>query len=342
MPHANAPLTELGRLRLARCVVDEGWPLRRAAERFQVSATTATRWAARYRQLGAAGMADRSSRPHQCPARTHRRLERKVAHLRTKQLGPAAIAGRLGMHASTVHRVLVRLGCPKLSAVDLATGQPIRRPPVIRYEHAAPGDLVHVDIKKLGTIPDGGGHRAHGRSQAKQNNDLPAVRRRASHSYVHTAIDDNSRLAYSEILPDETGPTAAAFWTRAHAWFAAAGITVVRVLKTTAAATNPAPGNKRWLSPTADTSEPGPTGPKPTARSNASTEPCNGNGHTSGSTPATRPAPEPCRAGYTSTTITDHTPHSGAAHQRAASPTCRGSTTRPPKPAAWNAGRISK
>ena len=230
MPHANAPLTELGRLRLARCVVDEGWPLRRAAERFQVSATTATRWAARYRQLGAAGMADRSSRPHRCPARTHRRLERKVAHLRTKQLGPAAIAGRLGMHASTVHRVLVRLGCPRLSAVDLATGQPIRRPPVIRYEHAAPGDLVHVDIKKLGTIPDGGGHRAHGRSQAKQNNDLPALRRRASHSYVHTAIDDNSRLAYSEILPDETGPTAAAFWTRAHTWFAAAGITVVRVL----------------------------------------------------------------------------------------------------------------
>lgn len=230
MPHANAPLTELGRLRLARCVVDDGWPLRRAAERFQVSATTAARWAARYRQLGAAGMADRSCRPHRCPARTHRRLERKVAHLRTKQLGPAAIAGRLGMHASTVHRVLVRLGCPKLAAVDLATGQPIRRQPVIRYEHAAPGDLVHVDIKKLGTIPDGGGHRAHGRSQAKQNNDLPAVRRRASHSYVHTAIDDHSRLAYSEILPNETGPTAAAFWARAHAWFAAAGITVVRVL----------------------------------------------------------------------------------------------------------------
>ncbi|MBX6722487.1 MAG: helix-turn-helix domain-containing protein, partial [Dactylosporangium sp.] len=143
------------RLKLAQCVVDEGWPIRRAAERFQVSPTTAKRWADRYRQLGAAGMVDRSSRPHHSPNRTRPPVERKILHLRkTKRLGPAAIAGRLGMHASTVHKVLVRHGVPKLTCVDLATGQPIRKEEPRRYEHPAPGDLVHVDVKKLGRIPD--------------------------------------------------------------------------------------------------------------------------------------------------------------------------------------------
>lgn len=129
MPHANAPLTERGRLRLARCIVEDGWPLRRAAERFQVSVPTAKRWADRYRhhpELGEAGMVDRSSRPWRCPNQTPRRLERKIKQLRrTKQLGPAQIAGRLGMHASTVHRVIVRLGLPRLCLLDQATGEPI-------------------------------------------------------------------------------------------------------------------------------------------------------------------------------------------------------------------------
>jgi hypothetical protein len=107
VPHANAPLTERGRLKLARCVVDDGWTLRRAAERFQVSHNTARRWASRYRQLGAASTVDRPSRPYHSPRRTPVPVERKVLHLRrTKRLGPAAIAGRLGMHGLTVHRVL--------------------------------------------------------------------------------------------------------------------------------------------------------------------------------------------------------------------------------------------
>ncbi|MCL6554160.1 MAG: helix-turn-helix domain-containing protein [Firmicutes bacterium] len=136
MPHANATLTERGRLKLAQCVVDDGWPLRRAAERFQVSPTTAKRWADRYRQAGAAGMVDRSSRPHRSPNRTRPPVERKILHLRrAKRLGPAAIAGRLGMHASTVHKVLVRHGVPKLACIDLATGQPIRKEEPRRYEH---------------------------------------------------------------------------------------------------------------------------------------------------------------------------------------------------------------
>jgi transposase InsO family protein len=230
VPHANATLTERGRLKLARCVVDDGWPLRRAAERFQVSANTARRWADRYRQLGADGMVDRSSRPHRSPRRTHLKIERKILHLRrSRGLGPATIAGRLGMHSSTVHKVLVRHGVPKLACVDLATGAPIRKPPVRRYEHPHPGDLVHVDIKKLGRIPDGGGWRVHGRSLGRRNSRATAASARG-YGYIHSAIDDHTRLAYSEIHPDEQAPTAVAFWQRAQAFFTAHGITVRRVI----------------------------------------------------------------------------------------------------------------
>ena len=116
VPHRNAPLSETGRLRLARVVVEQGWPLRRAAERFQVSTTTAARWAGRYRQHGAAGMADRSSRPHVSPNRTPQRTERRIVALRVSgRLGPARIGARLGLPASTVHAVLARYRCPPLA-----------------------------------------------------------------------------------------------------------------------------------------------------------------------------------------------------------------------------------
>ena len=165
MSHRNAPLSELGRLRLARCVVEDGWPLRRAAERFQVSPTTAARWAGRYRQLGQAGMVDRSSRPLRSPGRTPTRVERRIIKVRvTRRWGPARIAYLLGLHPSTVHRVLARYQLARLSWLDRATGRVIRR-----YEHAAPGDLVHVDVKKLGKIPDGGGWRVLGRAAGKRN-----------------------------------------------------------------------------------------------------------------------------------------------------------------------------
>jgi transposase InsO family protein len=233
--HRNAPLSETGRLRLARCVVEDGWPVRRAAERFQVSHTTAARWAARYRQAGPAGMADRSSRPHASPARTARRTERRIVGLRvSRRLGPARIAFRLGLHASTVHAVLARYRCPALAHLDRATGLPVRR-----YERERPGELVHVDIKKLGNIPDGGGHRILDRAAGKRNRQAhrDPARRRKSHgrpnlgyACLHTALDDHSRLAYTEILGDETRETAAGFLARAHAWYAAAGITIERVL----------------------------------------------------------------------------------------------------------------
>jgi transposase InsO family protein len=231
--HRNALLTETGRLRLARCVVEDGWPLRRAAERFQVSPATAARWAGRYRQAGPAGMGDRSSRPHTSPGRTPARTERRIIGLRvSSRLGPARIAFRLGLNPSTVHKVLARYGCPRLAHLDRATGQPVRR-----YERERPGELVHVDIKKLGNIPDGGGWRTAGRGPGKRNRAATPGARRDRHggahlgyAYLHTAIDDHSRLAYSEIHADETKDTATAFWHRARTWLAAAGITTQRVM----------------------------------------------------------------------------------------------------------------
>ncbi|MFE5098270.1 IS481 family transposase, partial [Streptomyces sp. NPDC056638] len=220
MPHRNAPLTETGRLRLARCVVEDNWPLRRAAERFQVSPTTAQRWANRYRRFGEAGMTDRSSRPHTSPRRTPTRTERRIIKVRVlRRWGPARIAHLLGLVPSTVHRVLTRYRLAHLTHLDRATGRVIRR-----YERDRPGELVHVDIKKLGNIPDGGGHKALGRQAGRK------TRSGVGYSYIHTAVDDHSRLAYSEIHDDERKETATAFWTRAQTFYAAHGITVERVL----------------------------------------------------------------------------------------------------------------
>ncbi len=220
MSHANALLTPRGRLQLARCVVEQGWPLRRAAERFQVSPTTAARWADRYRRHGADGMADRSSRPHRSPRRTPSRLERRIVKVRVvRRWGPARIGFLLGVHPSTVHRVLSRYGLARLAWLDRATGRVIRR-----YERQAPGDLVHVDVKKIGRIPDGGGWRVHGRAAR------PNRKRGQGYAFLHTALDDHSRLAYSELLTDERQETAAAFWKRAAAYFASCGITVRRVV----------------------------------------------------------------------------------------------------------------
>ena len=228
-PHANATLTPAGRLRLARCVVELEWPLARAAERFSVSVSTVVRWRDRYLQAGAAGMVDRSSRPSSCRNRTPRRVERRIVGLRvSRRWGPARIAHHLHLNASTVHRVLARYGCVRLAWTDPMTGAPLRarRRPVRRYEHAAPGDLIHMDIKKLGRIPDGGGHRVHGvkKGWARKKGAKPGW------AYLHHAMDDHSRLVYSEILTDQTKETVAEFWSRARAHFASCGITVRALL----------------------------------------------------------------------------------------------------------------
>ncbi len=233
MSHANAALTPRHRLRLARAVVEDGWSIAYAAAVFNVSWPTAKRWAERYRQAGAAGMADRSSRPHRCPRRTPRPVVRRIVHLRWKhRLGPVAIADRLGLAPSTVHAVLTRCRLSRLSHVDRATGEPIRR-----YEHDRPGDLLHVDVKKLGNIPDGGGWRYVGRIQGERNRAATPNKPRNKHynpvigtAFVHTVLDDHSRVAYAEIHDDETAATAIGVLRRAVAWFAARGVTVRRVL----------------------------------------------------------------------------------------------------------------
>ena len=164
MTHANAALTPRGRLKLARLIVEQRCPISQAATRFQVSWPTAKRWAKRYELEGEAGMADRSSRPHSMPAKTPAPVVRKIVHLRWKQrLGPVEIAARVGVAASTAHQVLVRCRISRLSHVDRATGEPVRR-----YEHPHPGSMIHVDVKKLGNNPDQGGWRYVGRVQGAQ------------------------------------------------------------------------------------------------------------------------------------------------------------------------------
>ena len=225
MTHGNATLTEAGRLKLARRVVEEGWCLRRAAESFSCSPATAKKWADRYRLHGPAGMADLSSRPRTSPNRTPQRTERRIVALRfVRRWGPHRIAYHLRLARSTVENVLRRFRMPLLSRIDKLSGLPVRKEKPVRYEHPAPGDLVHVDIKKLGRIPDGGGHRALGRRAGRKN------RSGVGYTYLHHAVDDHSRLAYSESLPDEKKETAAGFWERANAFFAEHGITVRRVL----------------------------------------------------------------------------------------------------------------
>jgi transposase InsO family protein len=234
--HSNAALTPRARLRLARLIVDHGWSIPRAAERYDVSWRTAKKWADRYRAEGPAGMVDRSSRPHRQPNRTAAPVVRKIVHLRWKQrLGPVEIGDRLGLPSSTVHAVLVRCRVNRLSHLDRATGEPIRR-----YEHERPGDLIHLDVKKLGKVPDGGGWRYVGRQQGERNRSATAVRTggpRNRHRnpligtcYLHTVLDDHSRVAYVEAHDDETAATAAAVLRRAVAWFAERGVTVRRVL----------------------------------------------------------------------------------------------------------------
>ncbi len=145
----------------------------------------------------------------------------------SRRWGPARIAYRLGLQPSTVHKILRRYGAPPLTWTDPATGVRIKsaRTKPVRYVHDAPGDLIHVDIKKLGRIPDGGGHKVLGRAQGKRNR-----ARGMGYWYIHNAVDDHTRLAYSELLDDERKETAAEFWKRANAYFQAAGITVQRVL----------------------------------------------------------------------------------------------------------------
>jgi transposase InsO family protein len=217
--HANAKLT----LRARRDLVERmlaGWSVSEIAEMMNVSRPTVYKWWARWRAEGDAGLADRSSRPHRCPHQTPVPLKRRIERLRRdRKLGPARIAGIVQLHASTVHRVLVRQRLNRLRWLDRATGRVIRR-----IETSRPGELVHVDTKKLSRIPQGGGWRAHGWETRTKN------RQQVGYDHVHSMIDAYSRVAYSEILPVEDAEHCTAFLQRAARWFADRGITIQRVL----------------------------------------------------------------------------------------------------------------
>jgi transposase InsO family protein len=233
--HANAALTPRARLRLARLIVEDGWKPAEAAKMFMVSTVTARKWAARYRAEGPDGMRDRSSRPRSCPHQTSERLTRQIVRLRwRRRLGPVQIGGVLGVPPSTVHAVLVRCRISRLSHIDRVTGESIRR-----YEHPHPGSLIHVDVTKFGNIPDGGGHRFLTRAESRRN--AAATARRTGErdkdyrpvigvAFLHTVVDDHSRVAYIEICDDEKADTAIGVLRRAVAWFADRGVTVERVL----------------------------------------------------------------------------------------------------------------
>ena len=216
--HGNAPLTPEGRLRLVRRIED-GWTVAAAAESMNISRQCAHKWWRRYRDEGLDGLRDRSSRPHSCPHQTPPRVERRIVALRqSRRLGPARLAGIVGVPPSTVHRVLVRHGVNRLRWMDRPTGRVIRR-----IETSRCGELVHIDVKKLARVPDGGGHRKLGRTVTKNRPGL-------GYSHIHTAIDAYSRLAYSEFAGPEAADNCVGFLDRAVAWFAHQGITIERIL----------------------------------------------------------------------------------------------------------------
>ena len=219
MSHVNARLTVHGR----RLIVDRvaaGRPVAHIAAELGVSRQTAYRWIRRFRAEGAAGLPDRSSRPRSTPTRTSPEREQAVLDARrSSRFGPLRIAALTGVPARTVARILRRHDIPRLADCDPLTGVPIRatRTTANRYERARPGELVHLDVKKLGRIPGGGGWRAHGRSENVKGRGI-------GYDYVHVAIDDHTRIGYAEVLPDEKGTTAAGFLTRAAGYLAEHGI----------------------------------------------------------------------------------------------------------------------
>jgi transposase InsO family protein len=224
MAHSNARLTVHGRQLLVHRVRELGMPVAHVAKAMGISRQCAHRWVTRHDAEGDLGLLDRSSRPHVMPTRTDTEIEARIVAARVEhRRGQDWLGPELGVPARTVSRVLRRYNLPRLCTLDRLTGEVIRssKQTAVRYERERPGELVHVDVKKIGRIPDGGGWRAHGRQMGSTSAKKKA---RIGYDYVHSMVDDHSRLAYSEILNDEKGPTCAGFIARAATAFASAGI----------------------------------------------------------------------------------------------------------------------
>jgi hypothetical protein len=323
MAHANARLTPAGRLILVgRIAAQPPRPIAHIAHEMGVSRTTAYRWWSRYQQLGQAGLVDRPSIPLRSPRRTAARLEERILRLRRRErLGPARIAARLGVPASTVHRVLVRHRMNRLVWLDRPTGRPIRR-----YEHDRPGDLVHLDVKKLGRIPAGVATESTagppGRSTVALTGQAAATTTCTPRSTTTRGWPTSRSWATSApraALASGGAPTTGSPCTASPS---------TACSPTTGSATAAGCSGRRWPTPAYATSAPGPTGHRRTARRSGSTEPCWRSGRIGGCTAPTRPATGPCSRGSIGTTITEPTPPSAAGHPSAASTTSLVTTTR--------------
>jgi transposase InsO family protein len=223
--HANAALTLRQRRRMVRLVVDDQWSIARVAAEFKTSSRTCSKWVARYREASEAGLLDRSSAPLLVANRTDARRVEAIAALRRLRLTGAEIAELLGMALSTVSGILTRIGMGKLGRIGLEPAQ--------RYERARPGELIHIDVKKLGRIHQGAGHRVtgkRGRYTGMRTDAEGARRQLVGWEFVHIAIDDTTRLAYVEVLADEKAVTAVGFLRRAGKHFNGYGITVERLI----------------------------------------------------------------------------------------------------------------
>jgi transposase InsO family protein len=221
MPHVNARLNVHGRTLLITRVLHDHRPVAHVAKELGISRQCAHRWVNRFRAEGPPGLLDRSSKPRCSPSRTSPEKEAQVLAARAElRAGPLRIAAVTGVPARTISRILIRHQVPPLAWCDPLTGDLIRasRATTNRYEREHPGELIHVDVKKLGRIPDGGGWRAHGRAAR------PADKRGLGFDYIHAVIDDHTRLAYAEIHNDEKGTTAAGVLLRAATFFAQCGI----------------------------------------------------------------------------------------------------------------------
>lgn len=231
MSHGNARLTVHGRLLIVQRH-QQGWKQAHIAAAMGVSRKCVRTWLDRFAAEGEPGLLTRSSRPHTMPNRTSDEVEQQVLAARAKHRdGPDVLGPKVGVPARTVSRILRRHQVPYLRECDPMTGEVIRssKATAVRYERERPGELVHMDVKKLGKIPDGGGWKAHGRNMGST-----AARKRLTvgYDYVHSLVDDHSRLAYSEVLPDEKGATCADFLDRAIDYFTAHGITRIERLMT--------------------------------------------------------------------------------------------------------------
>lgn len=221
MPHRNARLTPLGRLLLVQRIIDFEWPVPRAAEAAGVSRATAYKWLARYKSAGIPGLEDEPSRPLRHPrAITEAGVIQVIQLRRQTRFGPHRLAPELGLPRSTVYKVLRRQGMSRLRDLDRITAIPIR------YVRERPGELLHLDIKKLGRIPTGGGHAVLDQLTGRHN------RRRQGEGYefVHVAVDDCSRVAYARVMPTDTGAAAASFLLEAADFFANLGVRIERVM----------------------------------------------------------------------------------------------------------------